>query len=251
MLRGRGNILFIRAFPRVALDRVETSGSDPASTEPGTPGVAADESYPFSTFEGPMRPRPLPFTQGVGPEGVARSMESLFTLAHPLSLFRENIEEMNQWQAARMHALAALHGQMIHRMLETSLEEPSATSAAGAAGVVEGATAEQPRLERGLVAVPELDASTLGDMGPIEWNSTAVCGLVLLGLSVSLLLSMLLMGLSSVIYGTPEDEEDEKAAVRGASVQTPLLKVCHGLEGAARTSNEGEDEALEVHDHAP
>jgi len=82
--------------------------------------------------------------------------------------------------------------------------------------------------------------SSLWGLGPMEWNPTAVCGLVLLGLSFSLLLSLLLMGLASLVYGAPEDEEeDEKAATRReASVQTPLLKVCplcpllEGLFGA-------------------
>jgi len=75
-----------------------------------------------------MDPRPLPFAEGVGPEGVVRSMESPFSLAHPLSLFRHSPEERDQWHAARMRALAALHGDILHRMLDSTLDEDPTAS---------------------------------------------------------------------------------------------------------------------------
>jgi len=66
MLRGRGSIVFVRVFPRMALTHEENPGFDPSSTEPWMTNAATSSSSD-SVPEGRYGPPAPALCGGCGP----------------------------------------------------------------------------------------------------------------------------------------------------------------------------------------
>eukprot|EP00475_Leptophrys_vorax_P018209 TRINITY_DN24841_c0_g1_i1.p1 TRINITY_DN24841_c0_g1~~TRINITY_DN24841_c0_g1_i1.p1 ORF type:complete len:453 (-),score=29.99 TRINITY_DN24841_c0_g1_i1:219-1577(-) len=154
------------------------------------------------------------------PSSLLSRLDGLFSVVHPLSLFRDDAATFARLHAMRKRALDAMHEAMEQAMAEQSEE-------GDAAQVKEDRTI----LEADGDSLPLTFASVLpvlpvpSEWAP-EWSATTVIGVVLLSLAFVLLVAMMLLSLASILYGCTEPEDDDASVLLLAAedTNTPLLK---------------------------
>lgn len=233
MIRGHcGPILFSRSIPiiaRVTFRRIEdpfeessdsttsaTQAINEASSEDSSASSSLDTSETWSHSEA---------------EGVARAMDSLLALGHPLALFRDDLPGLRRWHEARMTALETLRRAVLLTGNEDSSslslsdvegQDPAVTSAVAAAREGRGLDEDPFRLNADEDRSEPEDLMLEGAPDEADWTPMNMAGLALLSVAFGLLVTMLLLSLSNLIYGC--NEETESFLPPETTIDTPLLK---------------------------